>query len=299
MRKLFFCAFALLPIAAMAQSNESKINRIDSILSYLHQRQLFNGTVLIGEKGKMLYKKAFGIANGQKQEKLTTLSSFNLASVSKQFYAMMAMMLKEQGKLNYDDPVQKYLPIFPYPTITVRHLLNQTSGLPEYFDIVLNSMNLLDTLTNQSMLELLAYKKVPLSFQPGERWEYCNTNYTTLASVIEKASSMTPDVFFQKYIAVPLKMKDSYVYNLKMKSYPQSRVFGFHMEADKYVLDDLVRLDGIVGDGNVYSTVEDLYKWDQALYTDKLVKQSTFKEAITPGKLLNGEKNQVWFWLGH
>ncbi|MFM9840426.1 MAG: serine hydrolase [Cyclobacteriaceae bacterium] len=298
MRKLFFCAFVWLSVTAMAQSNENKINRVDSILTYLHERQLFNGTVLIGEKGKVLYKKAFGIANSQNQEKLTTVSSFNLASVSKQFYAMMAMMLKEQGKLNYDDLVQKYLPIFPYPTITVRHLLNQTSGLPEYFDIAANAMSLLDTLTNQSMLELLAYKKVPLSFQPGERWEYCNTNYTTLASVIEKASGIAPDVFFQKYIAVPLKMKDSYIYHLKMKSYPNSRVFGFHTEADKNVLDDLIRVDGIVGDGNVYSSVEDLYKWDQALYTDKLVKQSTFKEAITPAKLLNGEATKYGFGWG-
>lgn len=298
MKKLIVCLLVLWPFIVSAQSTEQKITRIDSILTYLHERQLFNGTVLIGEKGKVLYKKAFGIANGQTQEKLTTLSSFNLASVSKQFYAMMVMMLKEQGKLHYEDPVQKYLPIFPYPHITIRHLMNQTSGLPEYFDIALNAMNLLDTLTNQSMLELLAYKKTPLSFQPGEKWEYCNTNYTTLASVVEKVSGMAPDVFFQKYIAVPLKMKDSYIYHLKMKSYPKSRVFGFHWESDKNILDDLVRVDGIVGDGNVYSSVEDLYKWDQALYTDRLVKQSTFKEAITPGKLLNGEATQYGFGWG-
>jgi N-acyl-D-aspartate/D-glutamate deacylase/CubicO group peptidase (beta-lactamase class C family) len=298
MKKLIVCLLVLWPFIVSAQSTEQKITRIDSILTYLHERQLFNGTVLIGEKGKVLYKKAFGIANGQTQEKLTTLSSFNLASVSKQFYAMMVMLLKEQGKLHYEDPVQKYLPIFPYPLITIRHLMNQTSGLPEYFDIALNGMNLLDTLTNQSMLELLAYKKIPLSFQPGEKWEYCNTNYTTLASVVEKVSGMSPDVFFQKYIAVPLKMKDSYIYHLKMKSHPKSRVFGFHWESDKNILDDLVRVDGIVGDGNVYSSVEDLYKWDQALYTDRLVKQSTFKEAITPGKLLNGEATQYGFGWG-
>lgn len=298
MKKLIVCLLVLWPFIVSAQSTEQKITRIDSILTYLHERQLFNGTVLIGEKGKVLYKKAFGIANGQTQEKLTTLSSFNLASVSKQFYAMMVMMLKEQGKLHYEDPVQKYLPIFPYPLITIRHLMNQTSGLPEYFDIALNAMNLLDTLTNQSMLELLAYKKIPLSFQPGEKWEYCNTNYTTLASVVEKVSGMAPDAFFQKYIAVPLKMKDSYIYHLKMKSYPKSRVFGFHVENDKNILDDLVRVDGIVGDGNVYSSAEDLYKWDQALYTDKLVKRSTFTEAITPGKLLNGEVTQYGFGWG-
>jgi CubicO group peptidase (beta-lactamase class C family) len=125
MKKLIVCLLVLWPFIVSAQSTEQKITRIDSILTYLHERQLFNGTVLIGEKGKVLYKKAFGIANGQTQEKLTTLSSFNLASVSKQFYAMMVMLLKEQGKLHYEDPVQKYLPIFPYPLITIRHLMNQ------------------------------------------------------------------------------------------------------------------------------------------------------------------------------
>ncbi|MFM8834303.1 MAG: serine hydrolase domain-containing protein, partial [Cytophagales bacterium] len=152
MKYRLLALLCLLSITLYAQYQQQKITRIDSLLTYLHERQLFNGTVLIGEKGKVIYKKAFGIASAQ-NEKLTTASSFNLASVSKQFYALMVMMLKDQGKLNYDDLVQKHLPIFPYPAITIRHLMNQTSGLPEYFDIALNSMSLLDTLTNQSMLE--------------------------------------------------------------------------------------------------------------------------------------------------
>lgn len=283
-----------IPLVTFSQHKE-KIIRIDSVLTYLNQRQLFNGTVLIGEKGKVLYKKAFGIANPQPLTPLTTTSSFNLASVSKQFYAMMTMMLKEQGKLNYDDLVQKYLPIFPYNNITIRQLMNQVSGLPEYFDIAEGNMILLDTLTNQSMLELLAEKKPALVFQPGEQWEYCNTNYTTLASIIEKVSGTTVDKFFQRQIAGPLKLTNTYVYNLTMKSYPPSRVFGFQYVGGKPVLNDLTRIDGIVGDGNIYASVEDLYKWDQALYTDKLVKKSTFEEAITPGKLNIGDTTKYGF----
>ncbi len=293
MKKLLFLFF-LIPIITHAQPSK-KITRIDSVLTYLHQRQLFNGTVLIGEKGKVLYKKAFGIANPKTQAPLTTGSSFNLASVSKQFFTMMIMILKEQGKLNYDDAVQKYLPQFPYNNITIRHLMNQTSGLPEYFDIASSDLTLIDTLNNQSMLELLAAKKPPLVFQPGEQWQYCNTNYTTLASVLEKVSGTTSDKFFQQYIAGPLKLSNTYIYHLNMKSYPPSRVFGFRIEGGKQVLNDLIRFDGIVGDGNVYSTVEDLYKWDQALYTEKLVKKFTFAEAITPGKLNHGEATGYGF----
>src|SRR5437870_3927827 len=181
MRKLFII-LTILPLFAIAQLRD-KIKKIDSVLTYLYQHQLFNGTILIGEKGKVLYKKAFGISSAFNGKPLTTASSFNLASVSKQFTAMMIMILKEQGKLQYDDAVQKYLPSFPYETITIRQLLTHTSGLPEYFDIAERYMNLLDTLTNANALALLSEKKPPLVFQPGDKWEYCNTNYTTLASI--------------------------------------------------------------------------------------------------------------------
>ena len=293
MRKLLFILFVL-PLFSTAQLAR-KVAGIDSALTYLYQHQLFNGTVLIGEKGKVLYKKAFGISAATNGKPLTTASSFNLASVSKQFTAMMIMILKEHGKLQYDDPIQKYLPSFPYNAITIRQLLTHTSGLPEYFDIAERHMNLLDTLTNESMLALLADKKPPLVFQPGEKWEYCNTNYTTLASIIEKVSGLSPDKFFEQYIAKPLKLSNTFIYSIKMKNYPASRIFGFHYENGKPVAEDLVWMDGIMGDGAVYSTVEDLYKWEQALYTEKLVKKATFNDAVTAAKLNNGKATNYGF----
>lgn len=293
-----FLTLLLLIVASAGitwSQSKIKINRIDSALTALYQRDLFNGTVLIAEKGKVLYKKAFGIKNPLTGEILNTTSSFNLASVSKQFYAMMVMMLKEQGKLTYDAPVQRFVPRFPYPAITIRHLMNQTSGLPEYFDIADAHMTLLDTLTNTSLMDILAAVKPPLVFEPGSRWEYCNTNYTTLASVIESVSGMTADVFMKNFITGPLKLNDTYIYHLKLKGYPPSRVFGLKREGGKVFSDDLVRFDGIMGDGNVYSSAEDLLKWDQALYTEKLVKKATFREAITPGKLNDGTDTNYGF----
>ena len=292
MRNLIFILL-FLPLLATAQWN-TKIKTVDSVLTRLYQQHLFNGTVLIGEKGKVLYKKAFGIA-GADGRVLTTASSFNLASLSKQFFAMMVMMLKEEGKLQYDDAVQKYLPSFPYHTISLRQLLNHTSGLPEYFDVAMRYRSLLDTLTNASMLALMAEKRPALVFTPGERFEYCNTNYTTLASVIEKIAGMSCDSFFARRIAAPLHLKNSFIYNITMKTYPPSRVFGFHDEKGKPVADDLLWLDGIVGDGNIYASVEDLYIWDQALYTEKLVKKATFNEAITPAALNNGVSTSYGF----
>ncbi len=292
MRKIVLLLL-ITPLLATAQWN-TKINSIDSVLTQLYEQHLFNGTVLIGEKGKVIYKKAFGIA-GVNETALTTASAFNLASVSKQFFAMMVMMLKEEGKLRYDDAVQQHLPSFPYPGITLRHLLNHTSGLPEYFDVAERYRSLLDTLTNELMLALLAAKKPALVFTPGARFEYCNTNYTTLASVIEKLAGMPVAQFFEQRIVRPLKLQNTFIYNITMKTYPASRVFGFHYAKGKPVADDLLWLDGIVGDGNIYSSAEDLYKWDQALYTEKLVKKASFEEAITPGKLNNGGATQYGF----
>lgn len=279
---------------SLAQTNK-KIERIDSVLNHLHRQQLFNGAVLIAEHGKILYQKALGIANPATGESLRTTSAFNLASVSKQFYTMMVMMLKEQNKLQYDDAVQKYLPTFPYPKITLRHLMNQVSGLPEYFDLADRDMSLLDTLTNAMVVDLLARKRPALLFVPGEKWEYCNTNYVLLASVIQKVSGQSPDVFLQQAIVKRLRLSNTYIYTLKMKSSPKSRVFGFRYEGGKPVLNDLIRFDGIMGDGNVYASVEDLYKWDQALYTEKLVKKATLAEAITRGKLNNGNEHEYGF----
>ncbi len=288
------CIFTL-PLLAQL---DKKIARLDSALTYLHERQLFNGTLLLAENGKAVYRKALGIANIATGEALQTTSAFNLASVSKQFVCMTVMMLKERGKLSYDDEVRKHLPEFPYEKITLRHLMNHTSGLPEYFDLALRFTGSLDTLDNGDILEMLAAQKPPLVFQPGEKWEYCNTGYVLLVSVVERISGQAFVEFFQKNISHPLGLRDTYVYHLKMAASPTNRVFGFRREDGKRKPDDLMRFDGVVGDGNVYSSAEDLLKWEQALFTEKLVKQTTLQEAFMPGKLNDGSATQYGFGWG-
>ncbi|MVM29960.1 serine hydrolase [Spirosoma sp. HMF4905] len=262
-----------------------RLKTLDSTLTVLHDRAMFSGVVLVAEQGKVLYKKALGTGNIGTNEPLTTSSAFNLASVSKQFMAMMIMQLQERGKLSYDEPVQTYLPDFPYTTITVRDLLNHTSGLPEYFDLAQKYTGPLDTLTNDSMLQLLHQYQPAVIFQPGDRWEYCNTGYVLLGSIITKVGGMPIETFFDKNIVRPLKLKNTYIYYHKSSTTPRNRVYGFRRENGKNVPDDLIRLDGVIGDGNVYSSADDLLAWSQALYTEKLVKASTLKEAFTPVKL--------------
>ncbi len=268
-----------------------RLKTLDSALTVLHDQAMFNGVVLVAENGVVRYKKALGTANISTNEPLTTKSAFNLASVSKQFIAMMIMQLQERGKLRYDERVRTYLPDFPFDTITVRHLLNHTSGLPEYFDLAQQYTGPLDTLTNAGMLQLLHDHKPPLVFQPGDRWEYCNTGYVLLGSIITKLAGMPVETFFDQNIARPLKLKNTYIYYLNSSTTPRNRVYGFQRANGKNELNDLIRIDGVIGDGNVYSSAEDLLIWDQALYGEKLVKASTLRDAFTP-VMLNFHSNE-------
>lgn len=270
----------------------SRLKTLDSVLTRLHEQAMFNGVVLVAEQGNVQYKKAFGTANIATNEPLTTNSAFNLASISKQFVALLVMQLQERGKLCYDEPVRTYLPDFPYDTITVRHLLTHTSGLPDYGDLAQQHTGPLDTLTNAGMLELFRDHKPALLFPPGTRWEYCNTGYVVLGSIIEKVAGMPVERFFEQQIVRPLKLKNTYAYYLKSSTTPRNRVFGHTREGGQNVLNDLIRLDGVIGDGNIYSSVEDLLVWEQALNTERLVKASTLRDAFTAVKL-SGNNGQV------
>ncbi|GAB3012269.1 hypothetical protein GCM10027185_03070 [Spirosoma pulveris] len=263
-----------------------RLKTLDSALTYLHERALFNGVVLVAEKGGVRYRKAFGTANMATNEPLTMRSAFNLASISKQFVALMVMQLQEKGKLRYDETVRTYLPDFPYDTITVRHLLTHTSGLPEYDGLMQRYAGPLDTLTNAGMLQLLRQYKPPLLFKPGTQWSYSNTGYVLLGSIIATLAGMPVEQFLDQQIVKPLKLKNTYAYYYTSQTKPHNRVYGFGRENGKTVSNDLIRLDGVIGDGNIYSSAEDLLTWEQALATEKLVRQQTMREAFKPVELI-------------
>lgn len=296
-RKACWLCLALTALGtAMAQPNAQKLATLDSSLTLLHQRGMLNGTFLVAKEGKTVYKKAFGTVAANGTQSLTTASAFNLASVSKQFTGMMVMMLKEEGKLQYDDKLKQHLPDFPYDTITIRHLLNHTHGLPEYFDLATQYNTTLDTLTNEGVLKLLKNHRPPLQFQPNSQFSYCNTGYILLAYLIEKLTTEPIQRYFERKIVQPLGLKNTYIYTLTMPKSPENRVYGSKRVNGKYVSNDLIRLDGVWGDGNVYSSVEDLLVWEQALNTEKLVKTATLKEAFTPATLNDGSKS--WYGFG-
>lgn len=278
----------LLLITQLTQA-QNKAHRIDSLLQSMHQEGRLNGCVLVAEKGKVIYKGSFGYANEETRQKLDENSIFELASVSKQFTAMAIVMLQEKGKLCFDDPVSKYIPeLAAYKNVTLRHLLNHTSGLPDYMIFRDTFFDKAKIATNRDVVEILQKHQPPLDFEPGTQWHYSNTGYDLLAVVVDRVSGMPFEDFLKKYIFSPLKMNNTFVYARRLApkqldNYAYGYVYSNRL--NKYVLPDneensrfVVYLDGIHGAGAVNSTIMDLFKWDRALYTHKLVSEAGMKE---------------------
>ena len=288
---------------ALAQDN---IQNIDAYLNSSYNNGNFNGNVLVAEKGKVIYKKSFGFSNDSTKEKLNENSIFELASVSKQFTAMAIVILKEKGKLNFDDKMSRYIPeLSNYDNITVRHLLNHTSGLPDYMEIMDTVFDKRKIATNIDIINIFAKLKPDVLFEPNTQWQYSNTGYALLASIIERASGMSYAEYLSKVIFKPLKMTNTFVYTRryapkKLDNYAFGYVYSDSLK--KYCLPDdlnetkqVVWLDGIVGDGTVNSTVVDLLKWDRALYTSKLISQENKNEVFTSSELNDSTKTNYGF----
>lgn len=267
---------------------EKKAHHIDSIFRHLHKRAGFNGTVLYGEKGRVVYKNAFGYGDYRKKDSLTTESSFQLASVSKMITATAIMILKEKELLEFNDTVTRFIPEFPYKGVTIRQLLTHRSGLSRYMSLAHDHWKEKNKpLSNAEMIALFVKHQPSPYFQPDGGFHYCNTNYAVLASVVERITNMSFDRFVKTRIFWPLEMNNSFVHNLNNdsvvpylvgKGVPGYEYNGWRLRRsrDSY-------LNGVMGDKGVYSSVEDLYKFDQALYNQTLVSDSVLQQAFSPG----------------
>jgi CubicO group peptidase (beta-lactamase class C family) len=242
----------------------------------------FNGQVLIGYKGKVLYERYFGLANRETGQMIDKNSPSQLASTSKPFTAMAVCLLKDRGLLAFDDYVQKYIPEFPYANITIRNLLTHRSGLPDYlhfasgFRLPENGNTLM---SNSELMEIITRKAPKLNFTPDTRFTYCNTNYAVLSYLIGRVTNMPFSQFMKYMIFEPLGMKNTYIFDAAA-THPANYCKNY--KGSQWAEQKDMFLDGVSGDKGCYSTVQDMYKWDQALYKGILVKQKTLNEAYSP-----------------
>ena len=272
------------------EKENNKSGKIEALIKYHYERDGFNGAVLVAQNEQVIYKNALGYENFEDQKKLSTNSVFNIGSVTKQFTAMAIMILKEQGKLSYDDSFSRFYPEFHNAqNFTLRHLLSHTAGVPNYtissrfpeFRVPGRPGDFLDDITDQDIFDFFKDSD-SFDFEAGERCSYSNTGYVLLSLVVENVSGIPFHQFLEKNIFTPLEMNNTLVWNDTKPEIP-NKTTGYNEYGDK---DDYNILTG--GPGGIYTTVEDLFKWDQALYSEKLVTKETLNEALTPGKLKDG-----------
>ena len=298
----------LLAFVLHATAQDTRVKKLDSLFTALNANNGINGNILIAEKGNVIYKKSFGLRDVAANLPLDENSIFELASVSKQFTAMGIVLLQQKGKLQYDDKLSKYIPELAfYEGVTLRNLLNHTAGLPDYMELIGKKGDTTKIATNKDIITLFAKEKPAVVFAPGSKFEYSNTGYALLASVIEKASGKTYAAFLSANIFKPLKMDNTFVYTRRLS--PKKIVnYAYGYVADKNqknALPDALPeyhytwwLDGIVGDGTVNSTTGDLLKWDRAMYTEKLATKKSLELMFTPPVLPAGEKTTYGFgWI--
>lgn len=237
----------------------------------------FNGSVLVGYKGKILYERYYGVSSRESGASWTKETQSQLASTSKTLTGGAIMLLKDKGLLAFDDLVTKYLPSFPYPDVTIRMLLNHRSGLPDYIRFAAKPHDKA-FLSNDDILNLLATKKPKQYFKTNTAFKYSNSNYAILASIVENISGMKFKYFMKRFVFTPIGMDNTFVIDPnEQRVCTASFCYNY-----RWQLEPDMHFDGVVGDKGVYSSVEDLYKWDQALYSGKFIKPTTLKEAYSP-----------------
>ena len=300
----------LLQSNARADKADEKLAQVDSLMRAWSKGDTPGAALIVIRDGRVLLKKGYGLSNIEAGEKITTDTVFDLASLSKQFTAMAVLILSERGRLKLDDPLSKFFPEFRLQArdVTIRNLLNHTSGIPDYPKLFIKGGKINASWqrdwetatsfrpTSKDVLALLAEQKA-LDFAPGERWEYSNSNYVILAQLVERVSGKTFPQFLKVNIFQPLGMTSTVVAD-QTKPTIKNLAVRYDRGATGYKVIRETPFDLIYGDGNLHSTIEDLYRWDQALSKGRLVKASTLAEAFAPGLLKNGDKTDYGFgWV--
>ena len=269
-----------------ARSNNGlsgKSKHIDDFISAINKDGQFMGAVLVAENCKVIYKNGLGFANMETKEKFTPSTPCYIGSLSKQFTAMGIMILKEKGKLDFEQSIRQYFPELPecYQEVTISNLLYHSSGLALFDDY--------PDMTGNDVFNIIK-QKTALRFTPDSKFEYCNANYTLLGMLIEKLSGQNLDEFLTANIFLPCSMNDTYVDEPSRKD--RKRAVGYYLFGDEYNYSTYIG-----GAASVVSTVEDLYKWSQMLDNPTIISKQSLEEIFTPDK--NRWDNTVYGKTGY
>lgn len=292
-RRILITLFML--YAAMAATASAQTDKVDDyIKAEIAKRKIPGLSLAVVKNGEVIKAQGYGLANIELNVPAIAETVYQSGSVGKQFTSAAVMLLVEEGKINLDDKISKYLDGTPeiWKEITVRHLLTHTSGIKNYGDKDLNYR--LDY-TDEELIKVAA--TFPLDFQPGERWSYSNTGYILLGYVIKKAAGKFYGDFLKERVFAPLGMTTARVIN--EEDIIPNRAAGYRLSKgeiknQRYVSPSL----NTTADGSLYLTVLDMAKWDAALYSEKLLKNSSIDQMWTPVKLNGGKTHPYGFGWG-
>ena len=242
--------------------------------------------VMVIKNGEIIFQKGYGIANIESNQPVSETTNFRLASVTKQFTAMSILLLIENGRINFNTTLKELFPDFPEfgSKINIKHLLQQTSGLIDYEDMIDDTVTI--QLKDKDVLNLMMQSDSTY-FEPGSKYQYSNSGYALLALAVEKISGKPFRDFLEENIFQPLGMKNTIAFENNINEV-KNRAYGYTITEAGTELTDQSITSAVLGDGGIYSSLNDLFKWDQALYTNNLIDQKYLIESWTPGITLEG-----------
>jgi CubicO group peptidase (beta-lactamase class C family) len=299
---------AFLPVAwalastfgfGMNKSAPSYAQKIDTLISDYATQNLFSGAVLVAHKGKILFKKAYNLADRELNVANTTAMKFRIASLTKQFTALAILQLQEKKLLSISDPLSKFVPNFTQgDMITLHHLLSHSSGIPNITFFADFGTKCLQPTTLSEEVEYLRSNSTQLDFKPGTKYTYSNSNYIILSYIIEKVSGQSFESYLQDYILKPLGMHDSGLENLSQII--PNRTSGYVRNDTQIKNAPYFDFSWAVGSGGMYSTIEDMYRWNRALYANqqKIASPESFKQLFAPHTPIAAHIPNFWYGYG-
>jgi len=288
-------AFGLFFTLTYAQQKEDKqlATHFDKILSEQFRPDETGATVLVSRNGEIIYKKAFGMANLELNIPMQVDNVFWVASIGKQFTAVAILQLMEQGKLNLQDEITKFIP--DYPTqgnkITIEHLLTHTSGIHNFSGMADPEKKLALDCTPNEVIDF--FKNLPMRFTPGAKWEYSNSGYFLLGYIIEKITGKPYSEYLNENFFKPLGMSNSlYANDIKII---KNRVGAYTLGDNGFENSQARNITHVYSAGAIQSTVEDFFKWHQAVHSHKLIKKESLDKALSRYKLTDGKETDYGF----
>ena len=304
MRRWTIAFIALVAVIALqgGPAHAQTLNaRLDALLNDWKQKNAPGMAAALVRDGRIEYRKVFGFADLERRKPITADTQFLLASLTKQFTAMAIMILAERHKLAFDDSLAKFCPEFPgyARSITIRNLLNHTAGLTQYQELLVGKIDenyfrssksppAAHEFTATQALQVLS-RQQKLRFTPGEKFEYSDSAYVLLGQIIERITGERYAEFLKETIFDPLGMKDTLVVDERKQHVPRLAL-AYEKRNDRWQDITYSPENSIYGEDGIYSTINDLFKWDQALYTDRLVSGATLELAFTPGRNNEGKE---------